>query len=204
MSTLGFSVTLGERTVNGPATLTAVNGPGGPRRYGATTMHAPRPLMDEPLKDRNLLSLADLGPADVAFVRDLARRLRAEHDAGTDQPLLRGRIVGVLGDGPVAPAFAAAVQELGASVAAVSPGLVDGGEPARLERTAQWLGRLYDAIDVADPELAARLARHSRVPVFGGLASPEHPFRSLGDGLGATAADARVPLIKALLLATLH
>lgn len=180
MSAAGLSVTLGEPTVNGRATLTAVNGARRGGGYGASTMHAARPRMDDPLKDRNLLSLADLGPSDVAFVLDLARRLQAEHEAGTDRPLLRGRIVGVLGDGPVAPAFAAAVQELGASLAAVSPGLVTTGGPAGLERTAQWLGRLYDAIDVADPGLAARLARHSRVPVFGGLSSPDAPVHTLG------------------------
>lgn len=167
-------------------------------------MHAARHAMDAPLKDRNLLSPADLGPADVSFVLGLARRLQAEHAAGADQPLLRGCIVGVLGDGPIDPAFAAAVQELGASLATVSPGLVPNGEPARLERTAQWLGRLYDAIDVADPALAARLARHSRVPVFGGLSTPRDPFRALGDGLAAQAGDGRVPLIKALLVSTLR
>ena len=160
--------------------------------------------MDDPLKDRNLLSPADLAPAEVAFVRGLARRLRDEHSAGVDRPLLRGRIVGVVGDGPLDAAFTAAVLQLGASVATVSPGLVPPGEPARLERAAQWLGRLYDAIDVADPGLAARLARHSRVPVFGGLASPGRAFQVLAEAPAQTDDAARVPLIKALLVATLR
>jgi ornithine carbamoyltransferase len=203
MSASADSVTLGERTVNGRSTLTAVNSAVRRRRYGAA-MHAARPVMDEPLKDRNLLSLADLGPAEVSFVLGLAGRLQAAHATGTDEPLLRGRIVGVLGDGPVDPAFAAAVQELGASVAAVSPGLMATGEPARLERTAQWLGRLYDAIDVADLALAVRLARHSRVPVFGGLSSPQHSFGALGERLAPQQGDARVALVKALLVATLR
>lgn len=204
MSAAGDSVTLGEPTVNGRSILTAVNGAGGRRRYGAA-MHAARPAMDEPLKDRNLLSPADLGPAEVSFVLALAGRLQTAHLAGTDEPLLRGRIVGVLGDAAVDPAFAAAVQQLGASVAAVSPGLMPTGEPARLERTAQWLGRLYDAIDVTDPELAGRLARHSRVPVFGGLSSTQNPFRTLDARLAAPQeGDARVALIKALLVATLR
>jgi ornithine carbamoyltransferase len=203
MSAAGHSVTLGEQTVNSRSMLTAVNGPDPRRRYGAA-MHAARPAMDEPLKDRNLLSLADLGPADVSFVLGLAGRLQAARVTGADAPLLRGRIVGVLGDGPIDPAFAAAVQELGASVAAVSPGLIPAGEPARLERAAQWLGRLYDAIDVADPALAARLARHSRVPVFGGLSSAQHPFGALGERLAPQQGDARVALVKALLVATLR
>jgi ornithine carbamoyltransferase len=203
MSTPGHSVTLGERTVNRRSTLTAVNGAARRGRYGAA-MRAAHPAMNDPLKDRNLISLADLGPADVSFVLALARRLQSAHADGADTPLLRGRIVGVLGDAPVDPAFAAAVQQLGASLAAVSAGLVPAGEAARLERTASWLGRLYDAIDVTDPDLAPRLARHSRVPVFGGLSSSRHPFQALCERLAPDDPDARVLLIKALLVATLH
>jgi ornithine carbamoyltransferase len=165
--------------------------------------------MNAPLKDRNLISLADLGPAEVSFVLDLARRLQIAHADGADAPLLRGRIVVVLGDAPVDPAFAAAVQQLGASLAAVSSGvapagLMPAGDMARLAHTAQWLGRLYDAIDVTDPDLALRLARHSRVPVFGGLSSAKHPFQALCEHLAPQGAEPRVLLIKALLVATLH
>jgi ornithine carbamoyltransferase len=167
-------------------------------------MHAARPAPGGPLKDRNLISLADLGPADVAFVLALARRLQAAPADGTGTPLLRGRIVGVLGDAPVDPAFAAAVQQLGASLAAVSAGLLPAGDAARLARSAQWLGRLYDAIDVTDPELAPRLARHSRVPVFGGLSATRHPFHALCVDLAPPEAQPQVLLIKALLVATLH
>jgi ornithine carbamoyltransferase len=203
MSRAGRSVTLGERTVNGAATLTTVKQCAPPRRYGAG-MASTRPAMDEPLKDRNLLSLADLGPADVAHVLALARRLQQMHAAGADRPLLQGRIVGVLGDGPVDPCFGTAVQQLGASLAAVSPGLVATGDTGRLERTARWLGRLYDAVDCVDPLLAARLARTCPVPVLGGLSAAQHPFQALGARLLPEPADPRVMLIKALLVATLH
>lgn len=203
MSGSSGSVTVGKRTVNGTQRLTAVKQRPPGRRYGAA-MALRRPVMYEPLKDRNLLSLADLGPADVAHVLSLARRLQPGTVSGDGRLLLQGRIVGVLGDGPIDACFGAAVQQLGASLAAVSPALVFHGETSRLARTARWLGRLYDAIDCADPELAARLAPICPVPVFAGLSLALHPFHSLAARLAPDPAEARVMLIKALLVATLR
>jgi ornithine carbamoyltransferase len=144
-------------------------------------MHPPL-AMKEPLKHRNVLSLADLGPRDVEFVLALARRLKDGHAAGADEPLLRDRIIGVLGGGTPDPAFCAAIAETGARYAAIPPGLAPAGAPDELRRAAQAIGRMYDAIDCPDCDAAtlASLARQCTVPVFGGLSTPRHPAHALG------------------------
>lgn len=135
--------------------------------------------MDEPLKHRNLLSLADLGHGELGFVLELAQRLKQGGGDGAARPL-QGCIIGVLGGRPIDPAFAAAADGLGIGLAAIRPGLVASSDPDRLRHTAHWLCRLYDAIDCSDPALAAALARVCTVPVFSGLSTPDHPLHALG------------------------
>lgn len=137
----------------------------------------------DPLKHRNVLSLADLGPRDVAFLLALARQLKQAREAGTEQPRLRGRNIGVLG-GSEAPdeAFATAVAELGARLAAIPPDLSPAGDRAALRQAAQLLSRLYDAIDCpnCDARTLAELSRLCSVPVFSGLSTARHPAHALG------------------------
>jgi ornithine carbamoyltransferase len=138
--------------------------------------------MKDPLKHRNVLSLADLGPRDVAYLLGLARRLKDAREAGSEEQLLRGRIVGVLGGDTPDAAFVAALAEQGARLAAIPAGLAPAGEPERLRRAAQLLGRMYDAVDCPDCDAAtlAALAKHCSVPVFGGLSTPRQALHALG------------------------
>lgn len=107
-------------------------------------------------------------------------------------------------DGADAQALRCAAVELGARVAHVRPGLSDSSPAVEVAETAHMLGRLYDAIDIEGQSTAlvdkVRLA--AGVPVFHGIASPEHPTAQLASSLEgvASVADARRFVIQALLL----
>jgi ornithine carbamoyltransferase len=108
-------------------------------------------------------------------------RLKA-HRLNGWQPL-RGRRLALLclGPGPAADAFSRALGQVGGSVALL--GAKAWAEQRDLPGAARLLGRLYDAIDGGDasPALIEHIDRYAGVPVFNGIAQPEHPLRLLAE-----------------------
>ena len=141
--------------------------------------------MTPPLHHRSLRTLDDLSQRDVLALLETARALKRAGLAGAAQRLLRGKNVALLSDGSDAQpnAFDRAAVDLGAHVAHLRPrdsGLASGDD---VPATARMLGRLYDAIECEglDSAVVGELDRHAGVPVFDGLALPEHPTRVLAD-----------------------
>ena len=151
-------------------------------------------------------------PRDVAALLACARTLAHAASAGTTQPLLRGKNVGLMseaddgGDGEAA-LFRRAAHELGAHVAHIRTSLSAASTPHEVQHTARLLGRLYDAVECQGmaAALVQQVSDAAGVPVFDGLASPAHPTVRLAEHLGADAApgDARRFVLQAVLLGAL-
>ena len=155
-----------------------------------------------------LPSFDKMSPRELAALVEDARSLQRAAEAGTTQPLLRGRQLGLLcaadaGDADLA-LFDRAAAELGAHVAHIRPELTELTDLQQVANTAHALGRLYDALVCQGmaPALVQRLIADAGIPVYDGIASPDHPIAKAAARLGraSSAADRRRFLLQALLL----
>ncbi len=138
------------------------------------------------LKNRSLLSLAELSAADVSFLLDVAHELKQAKRAGTEQQQLRGKNIALLFEKAstrTRAAFEVAAYDQGANVSFIGPGDSQLGEKESVKDTARVLGRLYDAIEYRGFEQATvqALAQHAGVPVYNGLTNQFHPTQILAD-----------------------
>lgn len=84
---------------------------------------------------------------------------------------------------PAADDFSRVVAEVGGSVARLDSEAWRLSAGNEVPEAARMLGRLYDAIDCCDlpAPVVELIDRHAGVPVFNGLARPEHPPRLLAE-----------------------
>jgi ornithine carbamoyltransferase len=157
-----------------------------------------------------LLAFQTVSPRDAVALLASASALQHDALAGTLQPLLRGKQLGLLcedGNHADADLFRRAAKELGARVAHVRPSLSVQSTPLEIEHTARMLGRLYDAVECQGLglSLVEDMALAAGVPVYDGIATPEHPTavlaaRLVGEG---SPADKRRFVLQAALLSSL-
>jgi ornithine carbamoyltransferase len=147
---------------------------------------------------------------DVNTVLANARSLQRAARAGTMQPLLRGKNLGLLcedADDRDAALFRQAAVELGAHVAYIRSNGSKLSTPQEVQRTARLLGRLYDGVECQgmNATLVQQLADDAGVPVYDGIASNTHPTAYLAGLLGEemSPADNRRFVVQAVLLSTL-
>jgi len=130
------------------------------------------------LNHRHPFSFDTLSKQDVLSLLAGARALERAERCGVAQQPLRGKNLALLGtpaDEAGAAAFRRAAARLGAKVACIP------AEGAGTGDTVALLGRLYDAVDCegVDGVLVDRLRRDAGVPVYDGLAAPQHAMRAL-------------------------
>ncbi len=179
-------------------------------RHGAGASSCTNNLMHLLPEHRGVLSLDHLSsPRDMALVLDNARRLQRMARAGDIQPLLRGKKLGLLCEDdtePQATLFRRAAVQLGAHVAHIRPSLAGLRTPEDVQHTAHMLGRLYDALECQGMASAVvrQLRRAAGIPVYDGIASPDHPTAALAGSLAddGPAADCRCFVLQAALLQT--
>jgi ornithine carbamoyltransferase len=161
------------------------------------------------LKIPSLRTIERLPPQEVNALLATARSLQLAERSGATPPLLRGKKFGLMGelDRADAAMFEGAVTALGGTVAHIPGSLTDLSRPGDLEHTARMLGRLYDAVEChgVPPALVQQVGDVAGIPVYDGLASPEHPTAKLAGLLGGDGADAdhRRHLLQAVLLSTI-
>ncbi|MGA0610785.1 ornithine carbamoyltransferase [Caldimonas sp. KR1-144] len=138
------------------------------------------------LRNRSLLTLAEIGPAGVDLLLETAHELKRAKAAGTEQPRLRGKEIALLfakTSTRTRCAFEVAAFDQGAHVSFIGPQDSQLGEKESVKDTARVLGRLYDAIEYRgfEQEVVQTLAAHSGVPVYNGLTNEYHPTQVLAD-----------------------
>lgn len=166
--------------------------------------------MHPSLSPHGVFSLDPITPREAAFVLDQARSLQVAAAAGEVRSSLRGRKLGLLcetDDSAEASLFRRAAVELGAHVAHILPSLTELSTLPDVQRTGRMLGRLYDAIECQGmaPDLVRQMGVDAGVPVYDGVASPEHPTAKLADLLDGDTLnpDKRRFVLQAVLLSTI-
>ncbi len=138
------------------------------------------------LRGRNVLALDDFSPAELRFLLDMARDLKAAKRAGFEQPRLTGKNIALIFEKDstrTRSGFEVAAHDQGAHVTYMGPSGSHIGQSETVRDTARVLGRMFDAIEFrgfaqADVET---LARNAGVPVYNGLTDSAHPTQILAD-----------------------
>jgi len=139
----------------------------------------PRTLMG-----RDLLSLADLGPAETAFLIDLGIRVKTQPSLYRQS--LEGKTLAMLFEKPslrTRVTFEVGMSQLGGHALYLGPQEVGLGKREAIKDVARNLTRWMDAImaRVFSHESLVELAKHASIPVVNGLSNMEHPCQALGD-----------------------
>ncbi|HZT14513.1 MAG TPA: ornithine carbamoyltransferase [Gaiellaceae bacterium] len=136
------------------------------------------------LAGRDLLTIADLAPAEAEAILDLAEELRAE----PRRPLAPGATLGLYfakHSTRTRVSFSVAIAHLGGTAIPLTPEELQISRGESLPDTARALSRYVDALAVrthAHEELEA-WAEWSSVPVINALTAREHPCQALADAL---------------------
>jgi ornithine carbamoyltransferase len=142
--------------------------------------------MPQNLTGRSFLTLLDFTGEDLRFLLRLATSLKEAKAAGTEQQMLRGKVIALIFEKDstrTRSAFEVAAFDQGAHVTYLGPTGSHIGTKETMKDTARVLGRFYDAIEYrgsAQSEVEV-LARHAGVPVFNGLTAEFHPTQVLAD-----------------------
>jgi len=138
------------------------------------------------LKGRDLLSLRDFTPEEVAAILDLAGDLKEKQRRGVPHPYLRGKTLGMIfqkSSTRTRVSFEVAMCQLGGYPMFLSANDLQLGRGETIADTARVLSRYLDGIMIrtyaqADVE---ELARHAAIPVINGLTDLLHPCQILAD-----------------------
>jgi ornithine carbamoyltransferase len=140
------------------------------------------------LRGRHLMSLADLSPAEIEYLIDLAAELKEAKREGREERRLSGKTIALIFEKDSTRtrcAFEVAAYDQGAQVTFIGPSGSHMGHKETVKDTARVLGRMYDAIEYRGfaQETAEELARWAGVPVYNGLTDEWHPTQILADFL---------------------
>ena len=135
---------------------------------------------------RHFLDLAACSSDELRDYIDLALQLKAEWRAGGNQPILRGKTLGMIFQKPslrTRVSFEMGMKQLGGDAIMLGPQEIGLGVRESVPDVARVLSsyvqgimaRVYDHSDVL------QLAQHSCVPVINGLSDDYHPCQALAD-----------------------
>lgn len=142
--------------------------------------------MPQNLTGRSFLTLLDFTGEDLRFLLRLAASLKEAKAAGTEQQMLRGKVIALIFEKDstrTRSAFEVAAFDQGAHVTYLGPTGSHIGTKETMKDTARVLGRFYDGIEYrgAGQSEAELLARYAGVPVYNGLTAEFHPTQVLAD-----------------------
>ena len=135
---------------------------------------------------KHFLDLASCSGGELHDYIDLALRLKSEWLAGGNQPILRGKTLGMIFQKPslrTRVSFEMGMKHLGGDALMLGPQEIGLGVRESVPDVARVLSRYVHGImaRVYDHEDVLQLAENSRVPVINGLSDDYHPCQALAD-----------------------
>jgi ornithine carbamoyltransferase len=133
------------------------------------------------LKGRDLLGTADLNPAEIIDLLQLARQLKSH-----ELELKCNQVLGLLfykASTRTRVSFTVAMYNLGGQVIDLNPSLTQVGRGEPIEDTARVLDRYLDILAIrtfAQADLET-FANHAEIPIINALTDLEHPCQILAD-----------------------
>jgi ornithine carbamoyltransferase len=136
----------------------------------------------------HFIAVSDFSPAFIQDLLDLAVELKKEYFAGGNQPILRGKVLGMIFQKPslrTRISFDMAMRHLGGDALYLSPNEVGLGKRESIADISRVLSGYVQAImaRVFDHGHVVELARWSTIPVINGLSDYNHPCQAMADAL---------------------
>jgi ornithine carbamoyltransferase len=137
---------------------------------------------------KHFLHISDYSPEELQDMLDLAIRLKKEYFAGGNQPLLKGKVLGMIFQKPslrTRVSFDMAMRHLGGDALYLSPNEIGLGKRESIADVARVLSGYVHAMmaRVFDHAHVLELAQWSSVPVINGLSDYNHPCQAMADAL---------------------
>lgn len=135
---------------------------------------------------QHFLDISDFSNDELWQFLTKAKELKAEWQAGGNQPLLRNKILGMIFQKPslrTRVSFEVGMLHLGGEALYLSPAEIGLGKRETVPDVARVMSGYVDGImaRVFDHEHILQLAEYGRVPVINGLSDYSHPCQALTD-----------------------
>ncbi len=135
---------------------------------------------------RHFLTLLDLSPAELTAVIERAIELKALHQQGSAQALMKNKVLGMVFEKSstrTRVSFEAGMAQLGGHALFLSPRDTQLGRGEPIEDSARVMSRMLDIIMIRtfEHEKIQRFAEYASVPVINALTDSFHPCQLLAD-----------------------
>ena len=135
---------------------------------------------------RDFLTVTDLSAQELTDLLDLAAKLKRDHHAGRLEPVLAGKVLGLVFHKPslrTRVSFESGMARLGGYALYLSNQEIGMGTREAVKDIGRVLSRYLDVIMIRtfSHAWAEELAEHATVPVINGLTDTYHPCQILAD-----------------------
>ena len=135
---------------------------------------------------KHFLSVADLTTDELWKLLHLAQALKAEWQAGGNEPILKGKVLGMIFQKPslrTRVSFEMGMVHLGGAAMYLSPNEIQLGKRESVADVARVMSRYVHGImaRVFGHRDIEQLAEYASVPVINGLSDYNHPCQALAD-----------------------
>lgn len=136
----------------------------------------------------HFLAITDLTSSEVQDLLDLAIRLKKEYFERGNQPLFKGKVLGMIFQKPslrTRVSFDMAMRHMGGDALYLSPNEIGLGKRESIADVARVLSGYVQALmaRVFEHDHVIELAKWSSIPVVNGLSDYNHPCQGLADAL---------------------
>jgi ornithine carbamoyltransferase len=137
---------------------------------------------------QDFLAIADHSPAEIQSLLDLAIKLKKEHQAGGNKPILKGKALAMVFQKPslrTRVSFEMGMQHLGGHALYIGPSEIGLGQRESIADVARVLDGYVEGImaRVFAHQHVLDLAKWAERPVINGLSDYNHPCQGLADAL---------------------
>ncbi len=137
---------------------------------------------------KHFIALADLTPAEMRHILNLAVDIKAAWKADTDTPYLKNKVLGMIFQKPslrTRVSFDVAMLQLGGNALYLSPSEIQLGKRESVADVSRVMSRYVDVVmaRVFDHYDLIELAKYASVPVINGLSDYSHPCQGMADFL---------------------
>ena len=135
---------------------------------------------------KHFLDVSDHSPAEIQDILDLAIRLKKEHFETGNQPLFKGKVLGMIFQKPslrTRVSFDMAMRHMGGDALYLSPNEIGLGKREAISDVSRVMSGYVQAVmaRVFDHAHVVELAEYSSVPVINGLSDFSHPCQAMAD-----------------------
>ncbi len=137
---------------------------------------------------KDFLAVSDYSPAELQEMLDLAVDLKKELKSGGNQPLLKGKVLGMIFQKPslrTRVSFDMGMRQLGGDALYLSPAEIGLGQRESIADVARVLSGYVNGLmaRVFAHDHVLQLAQWSSIPVINGLSDYNHPCQAMADAL---------------------